>query len=518
MGSNYPGPVAFLLMPDIDSLKAALAVSPENVPLLLMLAQAQMESFALDDARATFDRVIAQEPNHPEARVGIAQVLDLNGRNSEAILRIEQVCAESPDYAPAWLLRAKLSLNEGNKEEAYDSYQRAVRGDAALADPALLKRIAQANGKGSSTDSSDEHQPTAQAQDSGGGWQAGAFLDPDDVADAGVDDDDDSIFSAYEDDPFGDNDEFSSPSLPLPPGVRSPLDDNLEVDFVQKADVDFSKVGGMDAVKEDIRMKILYPMENKELFEAYGKKAGGGVLLYGPPGCGKTLISRATAGEIKAKFISVGLHQILDMWIGKSEEKLHELFELARRHAPTVLFFDEVDALAADRKDMRTSAGRTLINQFLAELDSQLDQNDGVLVLGATNAPWHLDSAFLRPGRFDRLIFVPPPDQPARAEIVKIMAEGKPVTGLDPAGLAKRTSDFSGADIKAVFDQAIEASLSEAMKAGKIVPVTARQLAKTAKQVKPSTRKWFESAKNYALYANQSGFYDDVLEYLGIQK
>ena len=504
-------------MADIESLKAALAVSPENVPLLLMLAQAQMETFALDDARATFDRVVAQEPHHPEARIGIAQILDLNGRNSEAILRIEQVCAESPDFAPAWLLRAKLSLNEGNTGEAYDHYHRAIRSDAALADPALLKRIAQANGKSSSGDGGDDQRPSPQAQSSGDGWQAGAFLDPDEDAGAGMDDDDDDGgFSIY-DDPFDDDDD-SGPPLALPPGARSPLDDDFEIDFVQKADADFSKVGGMDAVKEDIRMKILYPMENKELFEAYGKKAGGGVLLYGPPGCGKTLISRATAGEIKAKFITVGLHQILDMWIGKSEEKLHELFELARRNAPAVLFFDEVDALAADRKDMRTSGGRTLINQFLAELDSQLDQNDGVLVLGATNAPWHLDSAFLRPGRFDRLIFVPPPDQPARAEIVKIMAEGKPVTGLDPAGLAKRTNDFSGADIKAVFDQAIEASLSEAMKAGRIVPVTARLLAKTAKQVKPSTRKWFESAKNYALYANQSGFYDDVLEYLGIQK
>ncbi|MCL4105696.1 UNVERIFIED_CONTAM: hypothetical protein GTU68_023763 [Idotea baltica] len=293
---------------------------------------------------------------------------------------------------------------------------------------------------------------------------------------------------------------------------------DLEIDFVQEAKEDFTNVGGMEKVKEDIRMKILYPMENKDLFAAYGKKAGGGVLLYGPPGCGKTLISRATAGEIKAKFMSVGLHQILDMWIGKSEEKLHQIFELARRNAPSVLFFDEVDALAADRKDMRTSSGRTLINQFLAELDGQKDQNDGVLVLGATNAPWHLDSAFLRPGRFDRLIFVPPPDEPARAEILKIMGEGKPLAGFDPAALAKRLKDFSGADIKAVFDQSIEAALTEAMKSGKIIPVTQRQLVKTTKTVKPSTKKWFESAKNYALYANQSGFYDDVLEHLGIQK
>jgi SpoVK/Ycf46/Vps4 family AAA+-type ATPase len=167
---------------------------------------------------------------------------------------------------------------------------------------------------------------------------------------------------------------------------------------------------------------------------------------------------------------------------------------------------------------MRSSAGRTLINQFLAELDSESAQNEGVLVLGATNAPWHLDSAFLRPGRFDRLVFVPPPDTEAREEIIKIMAEGKPVSGLDAQGLAKRVEEFSGADIKAVFDQAIEASLSEAMKSGKVIPVTQRKLVRCAKSVKPSTKKWFESARNYALYANQSGFYDDVLEHLGIDK
>lgn len=499
-------------MSDIESLKAALSVSPENVPLLLMLARAQLEKFSLDDARTSFDRVIVQEPNHPEARTGIAQIIDLNGKSSEAILRVEQVCAHSPNYAPAWLLRAKLSLNEGNAGEARQFYERAITSAPKLADKELLKRIEQAGGRRSKGNDADK--ASFSAQGSVDFWQAGAYIDPD--VEAAFDGDD---FDEFDDDDDDDDDDSDYGGSPFDlPKLKSPFDNDLELDHVEKAGINFDKVGGMEAVKEDIRMKILYPLENKELFEAYGKKAGGGVLLYGPPGCGKTLISRATAGEINAKFISVGLHQILDMWIGKSEEKLHELFELARRNAPTVLFFDEVDALAADRKDMRAGGARTLINQFLSELDSNLDQNDGVLVLGATNAPWHLDSAFLRPGRFDRMVFVPPPDDVARSQIIKIMAEGKPLTGLDPEDLAKRTRDFSGADIKAVFDQAIELALTEAMKTGKIVPVTAKQLAKTAKQVKPSTRKWFESAKNYALYANQSGFYDDVLDYLGIKK
>lgn len=475
-------------MADIESLKQALAVSPDNLPLILLLANAYVDQFSLEDAREQFERALAIEPSDPAAKTGIAHLLNLNGKTSEAVLRLEQVCAESPNHAPAWLLRAQLALTEDEAEDAREWYEKAVAIDPTLTDNDLLKRIE--NAGGSRRRKGSESRATPQRS---GDSQAGAYYDPDFDSDDG-DDDFDEVFGG-------------GPSL-----------EDLELDFVQKADINFAKVGGMEAVKEDIRMKILYPLQNKELFEAYGKKAGGGVLLYGPPGCGKTLISRATAGEINARFLSVGLHQILDMWIGKSEEKLHEIFELARRHAPAVLFFDEVDALAADRKDMRTSAGRTLINQFLAELDGNLAKNEGVLVLGATNAPWHLDSAFLRPGRFDRLIFVPPPDEPARSEIVKIMAEGKPLAGLDADELSKRTKDFSGADIKAVFDQAIESALTEAMKSGKIVPVTQKQLIITARRVKPSTRKWFESARNYALYANQSGFYDDVLEYLGIQK
>ena len=468
-------------MADIQSLKEALSISPDNLPLLLMLGDAYLEELEFEQARQTFEDALKVAPDNPFARTQIAQLLELEGRSSEAILRLEQVCGDHSDFAPAWIMRAKLALTENNGDEARKFYEKAILVDPALRNDDLLKRIRQAGGR------RKFEEPREAMPQATGDMQAGAFYDPE-----------------FEEDEFDENSYGD--------------DSDIEIEFEEQTGANFQNVGGMEAVKEDIRMKILYPMENRELFEAYGKKAGGGVLLYGPPGCGKTLISRATAGEIDAKFLSVGLHQILDMWIGKSEEKLHEIFELARRNAPSVLFFDEVDALAADRKDMRSSAGRTLINQFLAELDSESAQNEGVLVLGATNAPWHLDSAFLRPGRFDRLVFVPPPDTEAREEIIKIMAEGKPVSGLDAQGLAKRVEEFSGADIKAVFDQAIEASLSEAMKSGKVIPVTQRKLVKCAKSVKPSTKKWFESARNYALYANQSGFYDDVLEHLGIDK
>jgi SpoVK/Ycf46/Vps4 family AAA+-type ATPase len=230
------------------------------------------------------------------------------------------------------------------------------------------------------------------------------------------------------------------------------------------------------------------------------------------------LISKATAGEIQANFISIGIYQILDLYVGNSEKNLHRSFQLARDNAPAILFFDEVDALAADRKDFRESAIRTMINQFLAEMDGNIGSNEGILILGATNAPWHLDAAFRRPGRFDRIIFVPPPDEPAREAIVEIVARDKPLKRLDAKALAKRTKDFSGADIKSIFDVATERALTRAMKEGRVVPLTTEDLLQASKGMKPSTRAWFESAKNYALYANQGGFYDDVLTFLGIRK
>ena len=132
---------------------------------------------------------------------------------------------------------------------------------------------------------------------------------------------------------------------------------------IEKSSICFEDVGGMEDVKEEIRLKIIYPLTHAEMYRAYGKSIGGGILLYGPPGCGKTHLARATAGEIRAGFIPVGLNDILDMWIGNSEKNLHGLFDRARRNQPCVLFFDEVDALAASRADLRQSAGRQLINQ-----------------------------------------------------------------------------------------------------------------------------------------------------------
>ncbi len=452
-------------MSKLDPLRQAVAVSPENVPLLLLLAQSCLDEWSIDEARALFERVQRLDPARPEAKVGVARVLHLTGKTSEAVVRIESLLADVPGFAPAHLLLARLHAGEGNRSAAQACYDQALALDPTLRDAGLEKEL---TGRGhAEPPRAEPEKVTVQ------GWTP-------------------------------ESDKEEQPAV-------GPTD-------IERPTLNFADIGGMESVKEEIRMKIIHPLKNPALFKAYGKKIGGGVLLYGPPGCGKTLLSRATAGEIKANFLSIGIHQILDLYLGNSEKNLHALFELARTHAPAVLFFDEVDALAADRNDLKQSAGRTLINQFLAEMDGNVGDNDGLLILGATNAPWHLDPAFRRPGRFDRILFVPPPDEPARRSIIEVMAKNKPMHALDAAAVAKKTRDFSGADLKAVFDIAIERSLARAMNEGRVIPLGTDDLLKSAKDVKPSTKAWFESAKNYAIYSNQSGFYDDVLEFLGIRK
>jgi len=298
----------------------------------------------------------------------------------------------------------------------------------------------------------------------------------------------------------------------------SDLSDEVDDRFLQKPTVNFNDVGGMESVKKEIELKIIKPLLHPELYKAYGKKIGGGILLYGPPGCGKTYLAKATAGQVNAKFISVGLNDILDMWIGNSEKNLHEIFELARQNSPCVLFIDEIDALGASRSDMKQSAGRHLINQFLQELDGIDADNEGVLILGATNTPWNLDPAFRRPGRFDRIIFVPPPDESTRESILKLKLTNKPTEPIDYQQIAKKTEYYSGADIDAIIDIAIELKLEASFTDGIPKPIETKDLLNAVKKHKASTQEWFMTAKNFAMFANDTGLYDDILSYLKIKK
>lgn len=277
----------------------------------------------------------------------------------------------------------------------------------------------------------------------------------------------------------------------------------------------FADVGGLDEIKAQIEKRIILPFQKPTLFARFKKKPGGGILLYGPPGCGKTLLARATAGQCRATFLNVAIEDVLDMWIGESERKLHALFEKARASTPSVMFFDEIEALAGKRQYTREATSSKLVSQFLSEMDGFVKNNAGVLILAASNVPWAIDPAFRRPGRFDRVLFVPPPDRAARAAILTILLSGRPTAGgIDTAALAARTSGFSGADLENLVDTAADHAIAASLEHNSEVPIDQGHLSAALGEIKPTTIEWLTTARNYARYANEGGQYDEVLEFL----
>ena len=324
--------------------------------------------------------------------------------------------------------------------------------------------------------------------------------------------------------------ETVSPSLPppddLPPPAPVPLrlsqdedaEDGERFFETERPEITLSDVAGMEQVKRRLNMAFLAPMKNPDMRKLYGKSLRGGLLLYGPPGCGKTYIARATAGELGARFIAIGLADVLDMYLGQAERNLRAIFDEARRHSPCVLFFDEIDALGRKRSLMRESFQRNSVNQLLTEMDSVAADNEGVFVLAATNHPWDVDTALRRPGRLDRTLLVLPPDAPARAAILRRQMEERPTENLDYANLAARTEDFSGADVVHVCESATELAMEDSLESGNARPVRMRDFERALKEVHSSTRPWFDTARNYAQFANEGGTYDDLLDYLRAHK
>ncbi|MFG3696402.1 ATP-binding protein [Micromonospora sp. NPDC047620] len=290
--------------------------------------------------------------------------------------------------------------------------------------------------------------------------------------------------------------------------------DSDRVYDVETSGIRLADVGGMTAVKERLELAFLGPLRNPQLRKMYGKSLRGGLMLYGPPGCGKTFLARAVAGEMGAKFISLSIVDVLDMWMGNSERNLHELFQAARRNAPCVLFLDEVDALGHKRSQVGSSSMRTLGNQLLAELDGMEGSNEGVFVLAATNTPWDVDPALRRPGRLDRVVLVLPPDAEARASILEYHLRERPIAGIDLRKIVAATEDYSGADLAHLCETAAEYAMADSVRTGEVRMIEQRDLERAAKEVRPSTKPWMATARNVAMFANEGGVYDDLVAYL----
>jgi SpoVK/Ycf46/Vps4 family AAA+-type ATPase len=291
---------------------------------------------------------------------------------------------------------------------------------------------------------------------------------------------------------------------------------NVYTNDVERSNIRLNDVAGMQDVKQRLEMAFLGPARNEELRAAFGTSMRGGLLLYGPPGCGKTFIAKALAGELGASFFSIGLTDVLDMWIGASEKNLHDVFETARRSTPCLLFLDEVDAIGQKRSQLRNAtAMRSVVAQLLAEMDGFSDANDGLFVLGATNAPWDVDAALRRPGRFDRTVLVLPPDGAARDAILRLHLSKRPLASdLDLRSIVEATSGFAGADLAHLCETAAQKALAASLASGTIRPIGNHDLRSAIKEVFSSVGPWFETAENYANFANQSGEYDDLLTYI----
>jgi SpoVK/Ycf46/Vps4 family AAA+-type ATPase len=444
----------------IRALREAVASQPDNVSLQLLLAESLLGADLLDEAEDAYRALLQTVPQNDRAQLGLAQVFIAQGRLPEAEVLVE-AALERGAGPRVLVVRSRLLLSRGELRAAANDYVAAVEADGELADETLAARL----------------EPYVE--------RTGAV-----------------------DEEAGDSTSSD--------GLDALSEETDLIDAVERPGFGFDAIGGMGGIKDAVRMMIIAPLEQPELYAAYGKSAGGGILLYGPPGCGKTHIARATAGEIRSSFLNVGLHDVLDMWLGNSEKRLHAIFDQARRQKPCVLFFDEVDALGGNRGSFTGSAGRNVVNQFLAELDGLDGSNEGVLILAATNAPWHVDAAFRRPGRFDRVVFVPPPDEDARIAILEIQLEGKPTDHVDVRAVAMATRDFSGADMRAVVDRTVENKLRDALRTGQPTPLTTADLLSVVATVHPTTSEWFSTARNYAIHANQAGAYDEIAAFLGL--
>lgn len=437
----------------LAQLEAALAASPGNAALLSLLLTAYLQR---GEHQRGLDRLPAD--------------LDDSADNAALKPLAVQLClaADAPERALALaggadpalgLLRARALADLGRLKEGLAEYRAAVAANAALEDMALLRRL----------NVSVVEFPAAE------GRPRLRVISNDDT------------------------DQSESRRL-LEPSAET---------------LTFDDIGGLDELKKTIHKKIILPYQKPGLFQRFRKRVGGGVLLYGPPGCGKTLLARATAGECKATFFNIAISDVLDMYIGESERKLHALFEQARKAAPAVMFFDEVEALGGKRSNTREATSSKLVSQFLSEMDGFTHDNHGVLILAATNVPWSVDSAFRRPGRFDRVLFVPPPDRTARASMLQLMLADRPVApGIDLAFLAKHTPGFSGADLSELVETAADEAIEASIASGNEQPISDAHLKAALKQVRATTLEWLTTARNYARYANEGNQYDEVLAFL----
>ena len=446
--------------------------------------------------------VVSDRPGDVPLRLHLAELLIADGRGADAVPHLGVVLASEPtNERAAALMRSALGVPEAPAQVAPTA--EAMAAPAATPQPAPAptapaptapapQKSAPASGSGA-----DEATPASSNTPTQGG-ESQTF-----------------DWRSAEEQVGGPAPAFVNGAEPVyneaPPAAEDVWD-------VENATSTLADVGGMQDVKDRLNVAFLAPLRNPELRRLYGKSLKGGLMLYGPPGCGKTYIARALAGEIGASFINVTLTDILDQFIGNSEANLHSLFVTARKHAPVVLFLDEIDAIGQKRSQSTSAAWRGVTNQLLMEMDGIGADNEGLFILAATNTPWDVDPALRRPGRFDRSVAVLPPDAPARHSILYHYLKDRPMEGIDLGVLVRQTNGFTGADLAHLVDSAAEFAMMDSLRTGTVRMMTMQDFANALKQVRPSAGPWFSSARNIVEYGNRDGQYDDLAAYMKANK
>jgi SpoVK/Ycf46/Vps4 family AAA+-type ATPase len=443
----------------LASLRAAVQAAPDDVPLRLHLARLLLEAGERGEAVQHAAAILQNDPDHQGAVELIAGPAGTFAAAPEP--PPGPTAAPSPTPAP---IRGRVQAGEPALEP--------------LSEEELLRRL-----------------------DS----EFTGVVPPMYVESAPYEHDEDDEDDEDDTDPEGEDDE-------------NELNELLDAFTAEVSNLTLADVAGMDEVKARLEAAVLAPIRNPDLVRLYAKSLRGGLLLYGPPGCGKTFIARALAGEMGARLLSVSLADVLDMYIGQSERNLRAIFEIARHSAPCVIFLDEIDALGQKRSQLRSSGSRGTVNQLLTEMDGLAADNEGVYVLGATNHPWDVDVALRRPGRFDRMVLVLPPDETAREAVLRFSLRDRPIAAVDTGALARMTAGYSGADLAFVCESAAERALLDSVRTGRPRMIEMYDLEAAVKDSRPSIGPWLQTARNVAEFANADGSYDDLLSYLRARK
>jgi SpoVK/Ycf46/Vps4 family AAA+-type ATPase len=302
---------------------------------------------------------------------------------------------------------------------------------------------------------------------------------------------------------------------PPEPQHRGASVDQWVLGEVEEPRTTLADVGGMSAIKRWLTTAFVSSLRDPQMRRLFGRSLRGGLLMYGPPGCGKTFLARALAGELEASFLRIDLAHVVDMWLGYSRRSIHEIFETSRASAPCLLYLDQLDAIGPRRAGRRHSIGRGVVDQLVAELYSASEEHEGVFVVAATEHPWDVDALLRRPGRLDHRLLVLPPDLEAREAIIQGVLAGRPLAAdLDLGVMAARTHKYSAADLAQLCESAAAAALEASIVSNSSRPIALSDFSRGLHEIRPSTPPWFELARDYARFAAEPGSYDDLVTYL----